>query len=205
MLDAPIRARLQEPLATLGSWLARRGFTPNVVTLIGFGIGIAACLAIATGRWALAIPLWLGNRVADGLDGPLARASGPEGATEVGGFLDIMADFAIYGGVIVAFGYAVPDARMAALVVMLAYYLSGSAFLAWSSLATRKATRREMSGDGRSLHFPAGLAEGTETIIAYLVLLALPGHTATVLWIWAGIVGVTVVQRIGFIVANLRS
>ncbi len=199
MLDAPIRRRLERPLASAGTWLAARGLSPNIVTLIGFAIGVAACAAVVADRWLLAIPLWLANRLADGLDGPLARASGAQGASDVGGFLDIMADFAIYGGVIVAVGYAVPDARTAALAVLLTYYLSGSAFLAWSSLATK----RELVGDGRSLHFPSGLAEGTETIVAYVVILALPDHTRVVLWIWAAIVAVTVLQRIGFVVRSL--
>ncbi|MDH3682090.1 MAG: hypothetical protein OEV40_19320, partial [Acidimicrobiia bacterium] len=73
------------------------------------------------------------------------------------------------------------------------------AFLAWSSLATKQA----LAGDGRSLHFPAGLAEGTETILAYLIVLLMPGRTALVLWIWAAVVGVTVVQRLVFVTRTL--
>lgn len=202
MLDAPLRRRLDPSLGDAGTWLANRGVRPNALTAAGFAVGVGACLAVASNRWPLAIVLWLANRAADGLDGPVARAHGRSarrGATDLGGFLDIMADFAIYGGIVVAIGYAVPEARLAALAVFLGYYLSGSAFLAWSSLATK----RSMAGDGRSLQFPAGLAEGTETIAAYVIILALPGYTASLLWVWAAVVAITFGQRVAFVTRSL--
>lgn len=197
MLDATLRARLDGPLDRAAAPLARLGVSPNAVTVGGFAIGVAACVAIANEQWWLGLALWLTNRLADGLDGPLARRQGP---TDLGGLLDILADFAIYGGVLVAVGIAVPQARVAALVVFLTYYLSGSAFLAFSSLATK----RELEGDGRSLQFPAGIAEGTETIAAYVVILAFPGQAEPLLWIWAVLVGITLLQRLAIITRLLR-
>jgi len=197
MLDAAFRSRLDGPLDRLVAPLDRIGVSPNVVTAGGFAIGVAACVAIAYERWWLGLALWLANRLADGLDGPLARRRGP---TDLGGLFDITADFAIYGGVLVAIGIALPEARLAALVVFLTYYLSGSSFLAFSSLATK----REMEGDGRSLQFPAGIAEGTETIAAYIVILALPGQAEVLLWIWATLVAITLVQRLTMITQLLR-
>ncbi len=161
-------------------------------------LGLAACVAIAYERWWLGLALWLLNRIADGLDGAVAR-NGDIGPTDLGGFLDIIADFAIYGGVVAAVGIAIPEARVAALITFVAYYLNGAAFLAWSSLATKRAHE----GDGRSLVFPAGLAEGSETIVAYIILLAFPGWAVEILWIWAAVVGVTVIQRILFVRAKL--
>ncbi|MDH3679865.1 MAG: CDP-alcohol phosphatidyltransferase family protein, partial [Acidimicrobiia bacterium] len=132
MLDAPIRRRLDAPLARVGQRVAARGIPANAVTAGGFGLGVAACVAVAFNQWPLGLALWLANRLADGVDGSVARAHGSDGPTDTGGFLDIMSDFAIYGGMVVAIGYAVPEARLAALAVFLGYYLSGSAFLAWS-------------------------------------------------------------------------
>ena len=197
MLDAAFRSRLDGPLDRLVAPLERIGVSPNAVTAGGFAIGVAACVAIAYERWWLGLALWLANRLADGLDGPLARRRGP---TDLGGLFDITADFAIYGGVLVAIGIALPEARLAALVVFLTYYLSGSSFLAFSSLATK----REMEGDGRSLQFPAGIAEGTETIAAYIVILAFPGQAEVLLWIWATLVAITLVQRLTMITQLLR-
>jgi len=196
MLDAPLRRRLHRPLSASGAWLDRRNVSPHQLTGFGLIIGVGACMAVAADRWLLGTVLWLLNRLIDGLDGPLARRNGE---TQLGGFLDIMADFAIYGGLVVALGWSVPDARVAALFVLLAYYLNGSAFLAWSSLAQRPL----VEGDERSLHFPAGIAEGTETIIAMLVILLVNRWTEELLWIWAAIVGITVLQRVRFITLNL--
>ncbi|MFW2381883.1 MAG: CDP-alcohol phosphatidyltransferase family protein [Acidimicrobiales bacterium] len=173
--------------------------TADMVTGAGFLIGVGACWAIATERWTAALVLWLLNRLLDGLDGAVARNSAG-GPTDLGGFLDIMADFAIYGGVVAAAGYAVPEARVAALVTFLAYYLNGTALLAWSSLAERT---QAATGD-RGLVFPSGLAEGSETIIAYVILLLFPEWARTILWIWAIVVAITVVQRVVFVTRQLR-
>lgn len=189
MFDAALRRRLAGPLDRAAGVLDRLGLQPDVVTLAGLAIGAGACVAVGFGRWWLGLVLWLSNRAADGLDGPLARR---QGATDFGGFLDIVADFAVYGGLLVGIGIAAPETRVACLAVFLTYYLSGSAFLAFSSLATR----RQLQGDGRSLHFPAGIAEGTETIAAMVVVLAWPGKAELLLWIWAALVGVTLLQRL---------
>ncbi len=198
MLDSSFRRHLEGPLAWAGRRLVAAGVAPTGLTVAGFVLGASACWAIATERWTIALVLWLLNRVADGLDGAVARG-GRAGPTDLGGFLDIMADFAIYGGVVVAVGYAVPGARVAALVTLLTYYLNGAAFLAWSSLAERRGHSR----DERSLVFPAGLAEGSETIMAYVILLLFPESARTILWIWAGVVGVSAVQRIVFVTRQL--
>lgn len=198
MLDSSFRRHLEGPLAWAGRRLVAAGVTSTVLTATGLVLGAGACWAIAAERWTIALVLWFLNRVADGLDGAVARG-GRAGPTDLGGFLDIMADFAVYGGVVVAVGYAVPDARVAALVTLLTYYLNGAAFLAWSSLAESQGHSR----DERSLVFPAGLAEGSETIIAYVILLLFPEWARTILWIWAGVVGVSVVQRIVFVTRQL--
>lgn len=200
MLDSSFRRHLHGPLDSLGRRISETGVTPISLTALGFVIGAGACWAIATENWTIGLVLWLLNRAADGLDGAVAR-TGPVGPTHFGAFLDIMADFAIYGGVVAAVGYAIPEARLAALITLLAYYLNGAAFLAWSSLAER----RRHGGDERGLVFPAGLAEGSETIIAYVILLLFPEWARTILWVWATVVGITVVQRIVFVAQQLRT
>lgn len=192
MFDAAFRSRLEEPLDRFAGQLADRGISPNAVTAFGLALGVGCCVAIGFAQWWVALALWILNRLADGFDGPLARRLG---ATDFGGFFDIMADFTIYGGVLVALGIALPETRLAALFVLFMYYLSGSSFLAFSSLAMK----RQHEGDGRSLVFPAGLAEGSETIAAYIVILVFPGQAEGLLWIWGAIVAVTVVQRLFYV------
>jgi len=142
--------------------------------------------------------LWLLNRVLDGLDGPVARA---RGATDLGGFLDIVADFSVYAGFVVAVAVAVPGARVACVALLCAYYVSGTAFLALSSLLER---RGGSGGDGRSLRFVGGLAEGAETIVVYLAFCIFPGHAELIAWLFTAAVAVTAAQRVALGVHVLR-
>lgn len=189
MFDKSIRSVLIPKLEIPAKRMVAAGISANQLTGAGFVIGVGCCVAVAFGQWWLGLVLWVVNRLVDGFDGIVARLTTP---TELGGYYDIMADFAIYFGVVVAIGVSEPDARVAALVTGLAYYLSGSSFLAWSSLAERL---RLGGNDGRSLNFPTAIAEGTETIAAMILVLALRDWAAVILWIWAGAVFVSVAQR----------
>ena len=200
MLDSTVRPKIAPILNRIGHGFADRGVKASHVTAFGFVVGVGACVAVGAGHWGVALALWLLNRVLDGLDGSVARVLGP---TELGGFQDIMADFAIYGGLLVGFGFAGDELRLPALVVFLAYYLNGAAFLAWSSLAER--LKLGEGGDGRSLDFStAGLTEGFETVIAMTLVLAWRSQADIILWIWAAAVGVTVMQRLAFVNRRLR-
>lgn len=196
MLDAPVRRALGPGLDAAAAGLDRLGVRPLAVTGVGWLVGIGACVAVATSHWWLALVLWLANRLLDGLDGPLARR---HGATDLGGYLDLVADFSVYGGFVVAVAVAVPEARLACAVLLLAYYLSGTAFLTLSPLLAKRGDR----GDGRSVLFVGGLAEGTETVLAYVVFCLVPDHAATVAWVFAAMVALTAVQRIGLGVQRL--
>lgn len=200
MLDQSLRRRLQSPLDQLARELVRLGVHPNAATGVGFALGIGAVVATTQSMWMTALALWIANRAIDGIDGPVARASN-RGPSELGGFLDLMADFTIYGSLIAALGYAQPEARVAALVVLVAYYLNGAALLAWAGLPRNL----QAKGDGRTLLLSGGLAEGTETIVAGVLFLAFPSVLEQLLWIWAAIVFVTVAQRFFFTVQTLAS
>ena len=90
---------------------------------------------------------------------------------------------------------AVPPARVACVALLLAYYCSGTALLALSSLLER---RQYGTDDERSLHFSGGLAEGAETIVVYAAFCLLPSHAAVIAWVFAGAVAVTALQRTWF-------
>lgn len=191
MLDRQLRRALDRPLTVLAQPLAAR-MSANAVSAVGLAAGAGACVAIASGQRWLALILWLANRLLDGIDGAVARLRGP---TAAGGFTDIVADFAIYAGFIVGVAIDRPGARLAAVVVVSTYYVSGAAFLAWSAIA---AELRAARPDNRSLHFLGGIAEGAETIAAYSLLCLWPSRTEEVLWVFAALVAVTALQRIAF-------
>lgn len=199
MLDARARRVLSPGLDAVGRRLADVGVPALALTAAGWVAGVAACLAVVAHAWLWALGLWLLNRLLDGLDGPVARRHGP---SDLGGFLDIVADFSIYAGFVVAVGIAEPGARLACLALLMAYYLSGTAFLALSSLLERRGT--DLAADGRSLRFVGGVAEGTETVIVYVLLCLLPGHATLIVWLFTAAVFITAVQRIVLGVHVLR-
>ena len=190
MLDDAVRRRLGPRLEPVAAALDRRGVTPGSITAGGLLVGVAACVAAALAVWVAALVLWLINRSLDGLDGTLARR---RGATDLGGMLDFLADFVVYGGFVVGVAIAEPGARVACCVLLAAYLLNNVALLSFAALVEK---RRLQFGDERSLRFTAGLTEGTETILAYCAFCLLPAHAATIAWVFAAMVMITVLQRV---------
>lgn len=190
MLDRRVRTLSRPLLDRVGGLLSRRGVRAATVTGAGWIFGVVACVAIGLRFWVLALVAWLLNRVLDGIDGAVARR---EGATDRGGYLDLMADFSIYSGFVVAVAVAVPTARLASVVLLFTYYLSGAALLAASGLLDRAGCARR---DERSIRFLGGLAEGVETTIAYVLIIMLTSHAALIEWVFAAMVLVTAIQRV---------
>jgi phosphatidylserine synthase len=193
VLDRHLRRVTTPTLDRIGGRLAELGLPAGAVTATGWFLGAGACAAAATATWPAALGLWLANRVVDGLDGPVARARQP---TARGGFFDIVSDFSIYGGFVAGVAIAVPSARLACVVLLFTYYLSGSALLALSSLLERQQRANPPgAGESRSLHVTGGLAEGTETVIVYTLFCLLPGSAPQIAWGFAAAVAVTAIQR----------
>lgn len=206
MLDRVVRRRLDGPLDRVAARLERTRLTPDALSLAGLALALASAALAAFALWPAALAAWLVSRVLDGLDGPLARRRG--GGTEAGGFLDITADFAAYGAGVVGVALGATGALTGGapatwewagfLAVLLAYYVNGAAFLAFSAAAERVERNggRARLEDGRTFSFIGGLAEGTETIVVHSLWLLVPGAAPVVAWVWAGVVGVSAVQRV---------
>ena len=77
--------------------------------------------------------------------------------------------------------------------MLVAYYVNGTAFLAFSSIAERTGRRID---DGRSLSFLGRIAEGTETIVVHALWLILPFWAGWIALVWGLFVGVSAVQRV---------
>ena len=203
MMDGAVRRLIAKPLTRTAAAIDRPAITPDRLTVAGLIVGLASAGAAAAQLWWLALVLWLLSRLADGLDGPLARrrkqasANGADPASEAGGFLDITADFVVYGSTVVGVAVGATAGHGAPwwpfLLVLLAYYVNGTALLAFSSIAERTGRTIE---DGRSLSFLGGLAEGTETVIVHSVWLLLPAYAWQIALGWAAVVAVSAAQRV---------
>jgi phosphatidylglycerophosphate synthase len=190
MLDEKLRRGAKPLYGPAVRALARRGVTGNTLTGVSLAIGVICLVAIALGFNVLGLVLWLLNRLLDGLDGEVARLRGE--TSEFGSFVDIAADFLMYGGFLVALAVQHPDARLALVVLFLAYYLNGSLFLALSGILDRLGAERSTE---RGLHFRRSLTEGFETIVVGVLFLVFPGHVSLVAWTFAAMVFVSSAQR----------
>lgn len=207
MFDAALRRAYAPATDRAARVLHRRSVSAGQATAAGFALGLGAAGSAAVGWWWPALGLWLASRVVDGLDGAIARL---DGATARGGFLDLMADFTVYAAFVAGVAVQVPSARLAAVVLLCTYYVSGAAFLAWSAAAAEQQTARSRQGglalrDNRSLRFVGGLAEGAETVAVYCLVCLLPHRAPVILWTFAAVVAVTALQRVAFAAADLRS
>jgi phosphatidylglycerophosphate synthase len=201
MLDARLR-RLIDPVVDAASEaLVRRGVGADGLTWAGFGLGLLAIGAVAGQHYGLALGLLLINRLADGLDGAVARRTRP---TDLGGFLDIVLDFLVYAGMVFGFALADPEANaLAAAFLLFAFMGTGSSFLAFAIMATKRGMATEMRGR-KSFYYLGGLAEGTETILFLALACVLPGWFVPLALGFAAMCWLTTAARIATGVQLLR-
>ncbi|WP_417592897.1 CDP-alcohol phosphatidyltransferase family protein [Parasphingorhabdus sp.] len=191
MLDSRIRPLIDPPLNAVGKALARSGITANQVTLAGAMIGIGAGVAIGFRYYLLGLALVLLSRVLDGLDGAVARATKQ---SDFGGYLDIVADFAFYVAVPLGFGFAVSANLPLAMILIASFTLTGISFLAYAVMAAKAGRETEAHGK-KSFFYNTGLAEGTETIAAFVLMCLLPQYFAVIAAIYSAMCVITVIQR----------
>ena len=179
MLDAAARRLFDPALNHWGRRIAARGISANGVTFVGLGLGLVAALLIALGAPFLSlVPLML-SRLADGLDGAVARATVK---TDFGGYLDICADFLFYGAIPLAFVVSDPAANGAAGAFLLtSFYFNGTSFLGYAILAEKRRMETRAQGE-KSLYYSNGILEGTETILFFVALCLFAQAFAPLAW-----------------------
>ena len=194
MLDGAMRRVIDPVVNRWGQALAARGWTANGVTVLGLVLGLAAAGVLALGwpSW-VALGVLLASRLADGLDGAVARATRK---TDFGGYLDIVCDFIFYGAIPLAFALRDPAANgIAAAFLLMSFYANGSSFLAYAILAAKRGMETSDRGE-KSLYFTPGLLEGTETIGFFVLLCVWPGGFAMLAYVFGALCFYTCVSRI---------
>ena len=193
MLDRAAQALIAPWLRRAAAGLALKGVAADSVTWLGFGLGLAGSALIALGRpgWALA---WLlASRLADGIDGALARLTQP---TDRGAFLDITLDFLFYASVPLAFALADPAANALAAALLLAGFMGcASSFLAFAVLAERRGLS-SLAFPDKGLYYLGGLTEATETLACFVSMCLWPALFAPLALGFAVLCGLTTVARV---------
>ncbi len=176
-----------------GAALARRGVGADALTWAGFAVGAAAIAAVAVEAYATGLALFLVNRLADGLDGAVARRTR---MSDLGGFLDIVLDFIVYAGMVFAFALADPASNaLAAAFLLFAFMGTGSSFLAFAIMAAKRGITTDLRGR-KSLYYLGGLAEGAETILFLALVCLLPDWFAPLALGFASMCWITTIARV---------
>ena len=194
MLDSHARKVIDPMLNRCGRVLVARGWSADGVTMLGLGLGLVSAALLALGLpgfWAL-IPL-LAGRVADGLDGAVARAGQK---TDFGGYLDIVADFTFYAAVPMAMVLRDPGANaVAGAFVLASFYINGASFLGYAILAEKAGIETRAQGE-KSLYYANGILEGFETIAFFTAFCLWPGSFAPLAWVFGGLCLLTALLRV---------
>jgi CDP-diacylglycerol---glycerol-3-phosphate 3-phosphatidyltransferase len=166
-------------------WLALSRIHPNVLTFLGLVINIWAAFLFARGnfRWAAAVVIGAG--LFDMVDGRVARAT--DRVTRFGGFfdsvLDRYSDLALLMGLLVY--YASIDRFF--YVVLTAIVMTGSVMVSYAR-ARAECTIPKCK---------VGFLERPERVVL-LIIGALSGRMAAVLWVIGVLSNWTVIQRMLF-------
>lgn len=224
-LGRRIKDTLLDPLLrVLPGWVH-----PNGVTLLSLLPGVATAILAAFGYWHWAIFAFALNRILDGLDGLLARGRGLQ--SDFGGYLDIMIDFLVYavipigvwlgvegpllsspipGAGAVVFAETAWLRTLAPITLLAVFYVNGASWMYLSSLLEKRRAsgtiRDESPAASRStsIQMPAGLVEGTETVLFYLLFLLFPSYYPLLFYLMAAATAVGVVQRLAWAWDRLR-
>ena len=192
MIDATLLPLVKRAIDRPARALVARGISADQITLVGFGIGLLGVVAAGVGLFGLTLLCLLLNRLADGLDGAVARLTHP---TDRGAFLDIALDFMFYG--LFPMGFALHDPTSNALpaaVLICSFIGTGSSFLAFSIIAEKRGiTSDEYPTKG--IYYLGGLTEGTETIALFVAMCVVPLALPSLAYGFAALCTLTTLTR----------
>jgi CDP-diacylglycerol---glycerol-3-phosphate 3-phosphatidyltransferase len=165
LLSTRVKEAVRAALAPIVRLAVRLHITPNIVTVIGFGVVAVAALLVASGNLLAGAAVLAAGSLLDAVDGAIARATG--GGTAFGSFLDSTLDRAaeavLYGGVAAYFLTA--DEQPAVPVLLAVTALVGSFMVSYTR------ARAEAIGVNAS----NGLAPRTERLVLIVAGIALAG------------------------------
>jgi phosphatidylglycerophosphate synthase len=192
MIDRFVIPLQERALAGLARHLVARGVTADQITLAGFATGLLSVPLLASGLFLPALAAILTNRLADGLDGIVARMTQP---TDRGAFADIAFDFAFYAAVPLGFALADPSRNaLPATVLIAAFVATGSSFLAFAVVAAGRGLRAA-DYPAKGIYYLGGLTEGTETVLFFAAACLLPESFPVLAYIFAGLCAITAATR----------
>lgn len=202
MFDEWFRAHKERLLAPLARWLGAF-MSPLALTLLGLLVGLGAAVAASQAMWRLALAAWLFNRLIDGVDGVLARLSNRQ--TELGGYLDIVCDFAVYAAMPLGVALALDTraAWLASTVLLASWFVNAASWMYLAAVLEKRGAGATARGELTSVTMPRGLVAGTETVVFLALFLIVPSQYVPLAWVMTAGVAVGIAQRVRWAVRCL--
>lgn len=204
MLDSALRTTKDSLLSPVARALGP-AVHPNVISLVGFAIGIGCAVSLLRGAYGSGVLLWLLNRVVDGLDGAVARMHRRQ--SDFGGYLDLLLDFAVYAMIPLCLAIG-SQSRSALLLPALgallgSFYINAASWMYLAAILEKRSAGAEARGEPTSIAMPSGLVEGTETIVLFTLFILVPGALVPLFAVMAALVLITVGQRLRWAARHL--
>ncbi|MCB2136107.1 MAG: CDP-alcohol phosphatidyltransferase family protein [Rhodobacteraceae bacterium] len=185
----PLQHKLLDPPARA---MSAAGISANAVTVAGFMLGLMAVPALAAGWYGGALVLIVLNRIADGLDGAIARRTE---ASDRGAFIDIAFDFLFYALVPIGFALADPASNaLPAAILVAAFVGTGSSFLAFAAVAAQRGVAAD-DYPTKGIYYLGGLTEGAETIAVFVAMCLFPPAFPTLAYVFSAACLLTTLTR----------
>ena len=170
---------------------------PWQLSAVGVVMGIITAVFLFQQQYALGLLFWGLNRLFDGLDGIVARAT--DRASDFGGYLDIVFDFIVYAIIPIALvlgDVGAGDVRTPALIFLLTTYYVNSASWMYLAAILEKRDCGKPADRLTSITMPAGLVGGTETIIFYTTFILFPSYIFWLFLAMGSLIVITIGQRL---------
>lgn len=185
MIDTKLRKFFQPIFAFLARPFVVLGIHPDAITLASFLLGIAASLAIGTGKTVLPLILLWVSGLLDVLDGTVARETGK--SSRKGAYLDLVFDRMVESAIILSFYLLAPEHALAYLLFFVAVLFNFTTFIIAGALFANTGSK--------SMHYDNGLVERTETFIVFTLMVLFRQQVPTILLIFDIIIMITGILR----------
>lgn len=194
-VDKQLREVKERVLDPVAEWLGRY-MSPMTITLIGGGVGLAAGVVCLQAAYEVGLVLWVANRILDGLDGTIARKTNQQ--SDLGGYVDIVIDHLVYAAIPIFLAISVGrvEVYIALILMLMSFYVNTASWAVLSAILEKHNLGSKAQGEKTTVAMPAGIIEGTETIIGYILFFLFPAYLEWLFLAMAILVGLTVIQRL---------
>ncbi len=197
MLDTRVKHLLAAPLDALAEIAIRARLSANMVTLIGFGLGLLGVGFVALDTLPLGALFLALNRLADGVDGAVARKTK---TTALGAYLDTVLTYFIFAGLAFSFVAARQQFGLSGGFLLFSLFL-----VAVTDLATRSFQGANAREEDKGAFTSFLLVKKTWTSGFYLIVLLQPFMFAFLPYPFGALCLLTAAVRIATAVAALSS